>query len=273
MKHNLATLNERHLWEVGDFKGVLHIASGDHVMVEVFALIGSAAGKARPENAVYIAPKVLEFKHYRKGGGKFWTAKAGMVFGFVIPKIAIDLILDKPTYSYVPAEIGGETFVLNVTGGTGGKDGWFDYISRSLSVCGTITRKRLAVLDKAALSPVASRLLGMTCSNRQEDDCGESLKRILAREITLKPGMKIALYHCSVGGKTDGFEIAEMGRKKWSGRREQAVYLSGGYHTPSLIRCKLNQIDWIKTAEANGIKVEIPAAEYRLPATPEVAAG
>ena len=114
----------------------VELPPGNHLTVIAGAYLGEPAYDFDHPNVAAKKSDVFEFKHYRKGGSKFWTAKAGISFYFVIPKGQIELLPEKG-YSYVPVLIHGRRCVLNVSGGTG-NGGW-----RS---CGWQSRRSIAPL-------------------------------------------------------------------------------------------------------------------------------
>ena len=99
-------------------------------------------------NLAAVGNSILNFKHSRKGGSRFWTTIPGRDFYFVIPKSKITLI-PTPGNSYVPIEVNGVKVSLNVSGGDW-HDGWADHVS---SCCHT--RVGHTLKDMKALAAVA----------------------------------------------------------------------------------------------------------------------
>ena len=79
----------------------VELPPGDHLIVVAGAHLGKPAYDFDHPNIAAKKSELFEFKHYRKGGSKFWTSKAGISFYFVIPKAQIELLPEKG-YSYVP---------------------------------------------------------------------------------------------------------------------------------------------------------------------------
>lgn len=75
--------------------------------------------------------RLLEFKHYRRGGGKFWTAHIGTDLYFAVPSNLVEIAL-VAGYSYVKARINGVCLSLNVSGGT--CNGWTDWVRAEAEV-------------------------------------------------------------------------------------------------------------------------------------------
>ena len=74
----------------GGYKVV--IDPGDHLILVAGATYGKPAAKFQHPNIVARKCEVHEFKHYRRAGSKFWTARPGVNFYLVIPKDRIEMI-------------------------------------------------------------------------------------------------------------------------------------------------------------------------------------
>jgi len=124
---------------------------GDHLIVVAGAHLGEPGYDFDHPNVAAKKSELFEYKHYRKGGSKFWTSKAGISFSFVIPKAQIELLPEKG-YSYVPVLVHGRKCRLNVSGGTG-NGGWTDFVRQVAHVgCGW-TIAALRSLAAIALNP------------------------------------------------------------------------------------------------------------------------
>jgi hypothetical protein len=114
---------------------LVRLPPGDHLTVIAGAHLGEPAYDFDHPNIAAKKSELFEFKHYRTGGSKFWTSKAGISFSFVIPKAQIELLAEKG-FSYVPVLIHGRKCRLNVSGGTG-NGGWTDHLGQVVHVgCG-----------------------------------------------------------------------------------------------------------------------------------------
>jgi len=145
--------------------GLLHLTTDYHISVpEGPCLIIRAGAGLDSRAAAFTHPNVLEreptvhhFKHYRPGGGKYWTSKAGVNFYFAIPKEQI-LLHPEPGYSYVKAQINGQEVVFNVSGGS--FDGWTDFLTNPVEISVNHPVRVLRQLAEAALIPKAAASLG-----------------------------------------------------------------------------------------------------------------
>lgn len=98
---------------------------------------------------------IMEFKHYRSSGGKFWTSAPGVDFLFCIPKSKIKL-LPIQGHSYVHVEINGVEVVLNVCGGTTydketGKSGWQDWVRDEAHTLVNMPLKKIKAIAEVAI--------------------------------------------------------------------------------------------------------------------------
>ena len=154
--------------------GPIHLASDYHVetpagpalILRAGAMLGKPAAGFTHPNVLLKEPCVHEFKHYRKGGGKFWTAAAGYNFYFAIPKAAVRLH-PEPGYSYIKAQVAGVEVVFNVSGGT--LNGWTDWIRNPVSISVNHPLRALRQLADAALTPEAAASLGLSVEPKPLD--------------------------------------------------------------------------------------------------------
>jgi hypothetical protein len=242
-------------------------APGKHLLVVACIEFGRASFNYDHQNVLARMPRVFEYKHYRKGGSKFWTSAPGMEIVFAIPKTAVEVI-QEPGYSYVKAKIAGEDFTFSVSGGTG-TGGWTDYIGPAVTLCGTrkVGKKQLNALASVALDPTAATLLGLRLPERwQRDDEVRRLPSILAKCIIpakIKPGVKIHLLSPHNGESVYKVNYRDHGvRYNNKVRLRQSIILDyGGMN----LRAKFAHIDWKLTAEVNGWALPDLKAEYRIP--------
>lgn len=243
----------------------VEIEPGDYLVVSVGFGANKAAAKFSHPNIAATEKVIHEFKHYRRGGGKFWTSRAGVDHYLVIPKSAIKLLPEKG-YSYVPAEINGVKVAFNVTGI--GSGGWTDiiHINTSISVnhkFGDFKKLCEAAVRGTTLEPIVCK--GLEAGQEAEWD------RLAAMAA---PSVKDKIYELIEAGKkpivclASGYqyddknegEAIEIDRKyrmtkqadgtgKWSedGVVRYITILINGHR----VRVKRNQIDWAATAKAN----------------------
>ena len=85
----------------------IRIGAEKHLIICVPVPYGSSAAKFDHPNIASVRRQVLEFKHYSRSRGKFWTRKPGLEYFFIVPKSEIYLDETKSGSSYVYIEIGG----------------------------------------------------------------------------------------------------------------------------------------------------------------------
>jgi len=236
------------------------IEPGDYLIVVAGAYYGSAGARFRHPNIAAKQTRLHEFKHYRQGGGKFWTSRAGVDFLFVIPKTEIHLIHEKG-YSYVPVEINGQRWSLNVSGGT--FDGWTDTVRRVAHVQCGCSQKALRKLAGVALSPGECRRRGITHDIRAME--GYEAARFVERATEslirgkLGAGHKIVLnseYHLGDGDRGP-FEVEGRGTSWQKRKLSQWIVLTPNQY-PTRHRVVPKNIDWEETAKASGLEVAEP---------------
>ncbi len=230
----------------------------NHLTVVAGALLGEPAYDFDHLNVVAKKSDVFEFKHCRKGGSKFWTAKAGISFYFVIPKAQIELLPEKG-YSYVPVLINGRKCRLNVGGGTG-NGGWTDCVRPVAHIgCGW-TIAALKALAAVALDPreCVAQGIGLDIQGL-EDHRRQQLIEISAAvsmRTNLKPGDQILLKE---GWNCEG----SRGPLEVQSRPPRKRYFVCKAHSMG-VRVQYTAIDWIKTAEINGVTIPGPVLLSRI---------
>ncbi len=236
----------------------VELPPGNHLTVVAGAHLGEPAYDFDHPNVAAKKSAVFEFKHYRSGGGKFWTAKAGIGFYFVIPKAQIELLPEKG-YSYVPVLIHGRRCVLNVSGGTG-NGGWTDYVRPVAHVgCGW-TIAALKALAAVALSPPECLSEGITLDLEGLEDYQHQrfvqISAAVTMRTSLKPGNQVLL--------KEGWSYAgSQGPLEIQSRPPRKRYFVCKAH-PMGVRVQYTAIDWIKTAEINGTAVPDPVLLSRI---------
>ena len=255
------------------------IDPGDHLVLVAGATYGKPAAKFQHPNVVARKCEVHEFKHYRNAGSKFWTVRPGVNFYLVIPKDRIEMIPERG-YSYVPVKINGQKLVLNVSGGGSfGYPGWTDWVHRVVHTSVGFPKKTLKLLADVALSPDECKARGITFPLVGPDDNDKTRFIRLAAEKDVKPtvkaGSKIVVdTHACTWDSEVSPVVAVVARCEGRTYRRgnagpdgtfvmkptlrQTVVATDG--TGHQWRIKFSQIDWVKTAEANGIPLANPDA-------------
>ena len=236
----------------------VELPPGDHLIVVAGAHMGEPAYDFDHPNIAAKKSELLEFKHYRKGGSKFWTSKAGISFYFVVPKAQIELLPEKG-YSYVPVLIHGRKCRLNVSGGTG-NGGWTDHVRQVAHVgCGW-TLAALRSLATIALNPDDCRAQGITLAVEPLKDCQragfvETAAAVVMR-TRLGPGSQVFLRDgWDYMGSQGPFAVESRPRRK-----RYFICVIGTAH----VRVRYAAIDWGKTAEINGVAVSGPILVNRI---------
>ena len=232
---------------------------GDHLIVVAGAHLGEPGYDFDHPNIAAKKSELFEFKHYRKGGSKFWTSKAGISFYFVIPKAQIELLPEKG-YSYVPVLIHGRKCHLNVSGGTG-NSGWTDCVRQGVDIgCGWTDR--------------GPTVAGGDCPQSRRVPCPGN-----------HPGDRAAQGLPTIGFHRSGcrrYDAASTGswaakcflRDGWNymgsqgpfaveSRPSRKRYFICACRTACL-RIQYAAIDWTKTAEINGVAVPDPVLVNRI---------
>jgi hypothetical protein len=236
----------------------VELPPGNHLIVIAGAHLGEPAYDFDHPNVAAKKSELFDFKHYRKGGSKFWTSKPGMNFYFVIPKAQIELLPEKG-YSYVPVLIAGRKCHLNVSG-MGSGNGWTDYVRRVVHVgCGwTITALRL--LATVALVPQECQPQSIALEIESLRDYQLAGFMETAAAVTMrtrvKPGSQVVLRSgWNYLGSQGPFAVESRLRRK-----RYFICMDG----LSRVRIQYAAIDWAKTAELNGVAVPRPVLVNRL---------
>ncbi len=257
------------------------IESGDHLILVAGATYGKPAAKFQHPNVVARKCEVHEFKHYRKAGSKFWTARPGVNFYLVVPKDQIEMIPEKG-YSYVPVKINGQKLVLNVSGG-GSFDhgGWTDWVHRVVHTSVGFSKRTLKALADVAFSPDECKAMGLSFPLVGLDDAEKQRFIRLAAEKdakpTIKAGSKIVVdtNACTWDSEVSPV-VTVVARATGHTYRRGKTQADGTFFlTPTDTlqqkvlatddrghqwRIKFSQVDWRKTAEANRIPLANPDA-------------
>ena len=229
------------------------VAPGDHLTLRMGFTYGNAGCNFEHRNLLARFYDLLEFKHERSNGSKFWTAKAGVELYFAVPKDHIELVMEKG-YSYPKVIIGGEQIVLSVSAGTSGH-GWGDSIHSTSSTLVNLPRKKIIAIAENAISIAEAKQNGIfieedpqrnyESAEEHKSRVEEKHKNIQALIVkatlgpTLNKGMSVVIQSDRKVNNHGPHPITHERRKR------KRYVLAYGY------RIQYNDIDWLKTAEAN----------------------
>jgi hypothetical protein len=250
------------------------IERGDYLIVEVGSIVGKPASKFKSPSITLSVPCIYEFKHYRSGGGKFWTSKAGISHYFIIPRDKVYL-LPKEGYSYIHAEINGVKVSFNVSGGGGGSQGWCDYLNTHTQIS---VNHKLSDIKKIAEVAIHNNDIGATINPRKMDEQevirwqkmsdnasptlkkqkqlildklenGEKVKIILKDGYKQKEGIGFKIHN----RKTVQVNVSENSwRYEFTGAVKSILVEFDGMFNPCKV--KVSQIDWVETCKALPLK-------------------
>ena len=216
----------------------------DHLIIRIAAEYRTAAWRFDHPHIASKRNMVLEYKHYSRSRGKFWTARPGVEYLFIVPKTEIYLNEEKSGGSYVYVEIDGHEVVLSVSGGTGG-NGWTDIVHQGASSLVQKNQKLLKVIAEVATLNVhvsfAHRMPSEDEQNRFRELCAfhDTRKKIGG-------GCKIVLDKSySVDGTQGPFMVTDR-----PARKRHFICLAGEY---AYVKVMYKQIDWVETAKLNGV--------------------
>ena len=231
--------------------------TGAHLIIEAGGWIDSATARFKHPNLWHSRCRVYELKSYLQGGGKRWLARAGISHYFVVPKDRIQLYREQG-YSYVRVLINGVAVRLNVSGG--GSEGWTDYVGSSASISLCHGRGDLMKIAEVSCSPSQIAALGLQLPGPLEADEHRRFVRLAAAAIVPR---LLNAEHSRTGealiGLADGYSYGLSTELKVSSfkRRGRKLYCHGVVAT-------YQQVDWVRTAELNGITFLDPAWEKEL---------
>jgi len=228
--------------------------AGDNLLIVASVIADKKNASFDHPNILLKRPEVLEFKYYRHNGGKYWVAKPGIAFYFLVPKDRIEIVPEK-LYSYVKVLIGGKKYTLNVSGhGSAGE--WTDFFGNVVHISVGHPVHDLKTLADNSLSPEA---LPLDFNFPERDTSSEDRQRELQRWQWLL-AEKIARKALTIGStlicSESNYTVERLNRTKTQIVARRNPY--GG-----LYRIHKQTIDWTKTAEANGIQVPVPAPVFR----------
>ena len=219
-------------------------------------------------NVAATARVIHEFKHYRKGGSKFWTARAGMDFFFVIPRSEIK-ILPKKGHSYIPAEINGVKVSFNVTGGT--RNGWTDWLNTCTSIGVNHGIRDLRRLAEVAINPAPFDIMPKELDSEREATwqrmAARNSKTIINQIVRMVENGKAPIIKMMPGYQEEEGTLVKVirrvrkvnldptpeGHQRWTYAENGAVkqlLVSVGW---GKVRATMAQVDWHATAIVNGL--------------------
>ena len=249
----------------------VEIEPGDYLVIRAGVSSGKASAKFSHPNVAASARTVHEFKHYRRTGSKFWTARAGVDFYFVIPRSVIKMLPEKG-YSYIPAEINGVKVRFNVSGGT--SNGWTDWLTTSTTISvghGMRNLKKLAevAVRNSPFEPIVPKTLDASEEADWQRLTARLSKGLVEKIAELAEEGKSPVVKLRPGYSMKEGKVVEVYRR----RKKVSIEPKPGYEKAWKIeytgavkglivtvdgewgrtRVKVGQIDWASTAEANGI--------------------
>ncbi|MEI8351391.1 MAG: hypothetical protein WCG36_03660 [bacterium] len=234
---------------------------GRHLIVEAGGWLTAATAQFRHPNVWQTRCRVYELKQYLRSGAKRWRSRAGISHYLVIPRDRILLYLEKG-YSYVRVLINGVLCSLNVSGGGG--EGWTDYVGASACIGIGHSRSDLQKIAEVACSPGEVEALGLQQPKQLEPDERNRFIRLVAAAIV---PAKLKATQLHTGAATiqlaDGYRYGVSQELKVSSFKQHGrrVFCHG-------VMVRYHQVDWIRTAELNGITYLDPAWEESLQTTP-----
>lgn len=172
---------------------------------------------------------IAEFKHCRKDGSKYWTAKAMREYYVSIPREAFYLHIHKG-YSYPRFTVNGVEITMSTSGIGNGR--WTDVVGERNSItCNTPKATYYKLLEVCTSIPQT-----LTIENREwwMDLRNESLG-------VLNPGDVVLLKKGLSPEKLTFEKMSSKSKKSFACVADRAYYTVGR-----------SRIDWIKTNEANG---------------------
>ena len=251
----------------------IEIDSGDYLVVCAGVTSDKRMAKFSHANMAASNRDIFEFKHYRSNGGKYWTARAGVNFYFVIPRSAITILPEKG-YSYIRAEINGVKVHFSVSGGT--QNGWTDWLHINASIMinhGMRDLKKIAevAVRNTIFEPIVLKVMDASEEMRWKRLAASSSKGLVDEVVKMVEDGKKPIVKFLDGYREREGNVVRVERR----RRKVAIPPMHDYQSSyrweytgavkrfiTLIdwRCsdvsvRMNQIDWQATAEANGLTI------------------
>ena len=206
-----------------------------------------AGSRLTHPNLIAKSTSKQEYKHYRTGGSKFWSARPGVDVYLAVDKRHIRLVAVEGG-SYPKLRIGNTEITISVGGGG---SPWTDYIRSTATV---LTNVKVAVLQEVArmaMTPQQAAEAGVVVPPQCCED-PRFLANALARMDAAKrlaPGHKVILQ-----ANFSFRDARELAFVNWVNGQRMICSKDGTNVSVSLCR-----IDWVKTAETNNISVRRPS--------------
>lgn len=246
----------------------INIDQGEFLLIRAGQDARKPASKFEHPNISAKIKTLHEFKHCRKGGSKFWTAKPGIDFYLVIPKHEITILPEKG-YSYVKGLINGVKVTFNVSGGGCGT--WTDRIFDKASISvGHSKRDMKKLAEVAVKQDVHVKEMDESEEHHwNELYIGKDAKQDLVDKYKTGQPVKIALlngYHFTRNddriGTVESIRFCQKTQWRKATPEEQAergaVKIGNVVYTNRIQKLvarhyaiKPSQVDWTRTFELN----------------------
>lgn len=239
----------------------IRVAQVPYLRLCVNTLFGKTIGRYDHPHVAVKQNEIYEFKHYAKHRGKFWTQKAGLTFSFMFAREAIELVPENH-WTFPEVLLGGRQFTLSCSGDYGG-----DALGKVVDICVKPTLAVLRHLSQHATAPAVVRQTYPVDIHELRKDRQERFTQLVAKhqvQQLAQPGWKICtVVDFTAGGSTRSarsrgpFPLIERPRGK------QHFRVAGNPHF-GWARVTYDKVDWLKTAELNGVELIAPSQINRL---------
>lgn len=245
----------------------INIEPGEFMILKVGQDARKSVSKFQHPNVSAIVKNLHEFKHHRRGGSKFWTAKPGIDFYLVIPKSEITILPEKG-YSYPKGIINGVKVTFNVSGCGCGI--WIDHIGNKVSISvGHSKRDMKKLADVAVKQDIEVKSMDESEERRwHELMIAPDAKQDLVSKFKAGKSVQIALLNGYHFGRQDDrigtvedirFSRTTKWRKPTDEEAKRGTVKVGNTEDTNRIQkliarhcaVKPSQIDWTRTYELN----------------------
>jgi hypothetical protein len=266
VKTKLSDIPGGKYWIAKDY--LVEFPTGTHLLLVVGQSHEKPGAKFEHPAVLKRENRIHEYKHYRRQGSKFWTARAGVDLVFAVPLNRITA-LPKKGHSYPYIEIGGEEITLNVSGGGG--EVWTEWVRDAASTSCNMPLKKLKAIAGAAIplgefkGELPSRDITPEELQREQEQwlgivASLEVKNRLIKEVDAGKQMKVVLgkgYSFSWGEGSGDEGVATHVMRTGDYVTYPAGYKHKTYPPKGFLvgntRVKFTQVDWAKTAAANGM--------------------